>query len=59
MGRFGSTEEIAETVVWMVRNAYLTNKVSNEDLRGLARVVRPVADHKVQVIAVDGGMFPQ
>ena len=27
VGRFGRPEEMAETVVWMVRNAYLTNKV--------------------------------
>jgi len=27
IGRLGKPEEIAETVVWMVKNAYLTNKV--------------------------------
>lgn len=27
MGRFGRPEEMADTIVWMVRTAYLTNKV--------------------------------
>ena len=27
VGRMGRPEEVAETVVWMVRNAYVTNKV--------------------------------
>ena len=27
VGRLGRPEEVAETVVWMVRNAYVTNKV--------------------------------
>lgn len=28
VGRFGTTQEMADTVVWMIKNAYLTNKVS-------------------------------
>lgn len=27
VGRFGRPEEIADTVLWMVKNAYVTNKV--------------------------------
>ena len=28
VGRMGKPKEIADTVLWMVRTAYLTNKVS-------------------------------
>jgi len=31
VGRFGQPEEIAETVLWMVKNAYVTNKVISVD----------------------------
>jgi 3-oxoacyl-[acyl-carrier protein] reductase len=27
MGRLGEPSEIADTVVWMVKNGYLTNKI--------------------------------
>lgn len=27
VGRFGQPDEIADTVLWMVRNSYVTNKV--------------------------------
>jgi len=31
MGRLGEVGEIADTVVWMVKNGYLTNKVIGID----------------------------
>jgi 3-oxoacyl-[acyl-carrier protein] reductase len=31
IGRLGSPDEIAETVVWMVKTGYLTNKVVGVD----------------------------
>jgi NAD(P)-dependent dehydrogenase (short-subunit alcohol dehydrogenase family) len=31
LGRFGRPDEIAETVVWMVKTGYVTNKVVGVD----------------------------
>lgn len=31
MGRLGRPEEVAETVIWMVKTAYVTNKVIGVD----------------------------
>jgi NAD(P)-dependent dehydrogenase (short-subunit alcohol dehydrogenase family) len=31
LGRFGRPDEIAETVLWMVKTAYVTNKVVGVD----------------------------
>lgn len=31
VGRFGQPEEVAETVMWMVKNAYVTNKIITVD----------------------------
>ena len=31
MGRLGTTEEIAETVLWMVKTGYVTNKIVGVD----------------------------
>jgi 3-oxoacyl-[acyl-carrier protein] reductase len=31
LGRFGHPDEIAETVVWMVKTGYVTNKVVGVD----------------------------
>lgn len=31
MGRLGKPEEVAETVIWMVKTSYVTNKVIGVD----------------------------
>jgi NAD(P)-dependent dehydrogenase (short-subunit alcohol dehydrogenase family) len=53
IGRLGKPEEIAETVLWIVKTGYVHNKV-----------IAPHRDSSqlltcVQIIAVDGGMFIQ
>lgn len=36
VGRFGRPEEMADTVVWMVKNAYLTNKVRTSSFSSIS-----------------------
>lgn len=58
IGRCGKPDEIAETVVFMVKNGYVTNKVrkSNSCIR---RLMLLTSFASFQVFAIDGGMTVQ